>query len=101
MTVRLMSPEVRNLFDDDAIDQGYLPNHLVVHSTGSEAEWDRLLLRTAAQGEGEAADKQTLADPVQRRSRNFRDTCPRPNAPLKKQKPNRPTCWCEPRGCPW
>ncbi|MCS6841141.1 MAG: AAA family ATPase [Roseiflexaceae bacterium] len=66
MTVRPSSEPGRVIFDSDAIDQSYLPNALVVHTTGNEGEWEQLMERAAFGGESEAADDRTLSDPAQR-----------------------------------
>lgn len=71
MRVTSASSDTPPIFDSDAIDRSYLPTLLVIYTTGSEAEWDRLMQRTGSDGESEAANAQTLADPVQRTVREL------------------------------
>lgn len=66
MTVRRGGAEGEKLFDDDSVDERYLPARLVIHSTGSDAEWDGILARTTFGGADQAASPETLVDPVQR-----------------------------------
>ncbi|MEJ5197599.1 MAG: AAA family ATPase [Anaerolineae bacterium] len=66
MKVTSASPEAPVVYEAPAIDQSYLPRYLVIHSTGSEIEWEDLLKRTVAEGQIEAAASETLADPLKR-----------------------------------
>jgi len=66
MTVRPRSPDAEPLFDSDSIDQRYLPAHLVVHTTGAEEEWERLLAGTDALNDTARAPDDILDDPIQR-----------------------------------
>ncbi len=53
-------------YDADAIDQNYLPDQLVVYTTGSEEAWEKLSARPSQMASIKAAKDETLADPRQR-----------------------------------
>ena len=66
MTVRPRSPDTEPIFDADSIDQRYLPTQLVVHTTGAEEEWERLLIGADAVNDAVRAPGDILDDPVRR-----------------------------------
>jgi predicted ATPase len=66
MTVRPRSPTQAPIFDANSIDQRYLPARLIVHTTGAEEEWERLLVGLAAVDDAARAEDDLLSDPVRR-----------------------------------
>jgi len=54
------------VYEADAIDQSFLPNRLVIYTTGSEAEWERLLYHPDDTSDAPAAPDSVWHDPVRR-----------------------------------
>lgn len=66
MTVRSHSPDAEPTFDADSIDQRYLPANLIVHTTGAEEEWEKLLAGARSVNDMAQAEEEVLDDPVRR-----------------------------------
>lgn len=67
MTVRSRAmPDDPPVYTADAIDQTYLPNYVVIYTTGSETEWEEALARTYDTLSALRAEESSLTDPVQR-----------------------------------
>jgi len=52
--------------ESESIDDNYLPNNVIVYSSGNEAEWDRLLNDAQEDPGAEDASRDILDDPVLR-----------------------------------
>lgn len=52
--------------ESESIDDNYLPNNVIVYSSGNEAEWDRLLNDAQEDPGAEDASREILDDPVLR-----------------------------------
>jgi energy-coupling factor transporter ATP-binding protein EcfA2 len=66
MTVQPESLDTKPVFDADSVDQRYLPPTLVVYTTGSEEEWERLLAGANALDNGPRIPDDLLDDPLRR-----------------------------------
>ena len=54
------------VYEDDVIDQHYLPERVVVYTTGHEDEWERLLARVHEPTGAPSASESVLGDPAER-----------------------------------
>lgn len=67
MKVELAStPGQEPIYDESAIDQNFLPEKVVIYTTGRETEWERMLVKAAGLELHSAAPPAVLEDPVQR-----------------------------------
>lgn len=63
------NPDTENpipLYDSNAIDEQYLPNNIIIYTTGSEAEWQLLLEKTQESPLKPKAPEKTIDDVIER-----------------------------------